>query len=82
VQDTCFNGCENKNNFCAEKIYGKRPANAAPAMAAEQKEPARDVMAKQGEEAAQAQDSAKEQPAEEPRQPKTQKTPQRHPAKR
>jgi len=88
VQDNCFQGCEGKNNFCAEKVYGKRPFNAAPAAAAEQKAPVRDALAKQGEEAAQAQDSAKEQPAEQ-RQPQrdqapqqSQKTQQHAPAKR
>ena len=33
VQDTCFQGCEGKNNTCAERVYGKRPVNAAPAAA-------------------------------------------------
>lgn len=89
VQDACFQNCEGKNTFCAEKVYGKRPANAAPSATAEQKGPANDAMAKRGEEAAQAQDAAQEQPAEEPRQPQrgqapqqTQKAPQRAPAKR
>jgi hypothetical protein len=52
IQDGCFQGCESKNNFCAEKAYGKRPSGT-PAVAAEAKAPARD--------AAKAQELAKEQ---------------------
>ena len=30
MQDSCFQSCEGRNNFCAERVYGKRPApNAA-----------------------------------------------------
>jgi hypothetical protein len=30
MQDTCFQSCEGRNNFCAEGVYGKRPTpNAA-----------------------------------------------------
>ncbi len=25
MQDTCFQSCEGRNNFCAERVYGKRP---------------------------------------------------------
>jgi hypothetical protein len=89
IQDGCFQGCESKNNFCFEKVYGKRPAGGAPAAAAaEQKGPAQEAMAKKGEEAAQALDSAKEQPAQErppqrgPKAPQqSQKAPQRGPAR-
>ena len=45
IQDGCFQGCESKNNFCAEKAYGKRPSGA-PVVAAEPKGPAQDAMAK------------------------------------
>jgi hypothetical protein len=88
VQDGCFQGCESKNNFCAESVFGKRPVNGAPANAADQNGQSRDALAKKGEEAAQAQDSAKEQPAEERESqrgakaaPQNQKAPPRAPAK-
>jgi hypothetical protein len=30
MQDSCFQSCEGRNNFCAERVYGKRPTpNAA-----------------------------------------------------
>jgi hypothetical protein len=30
MQDSCFQSCEGRNNFCAERVYGKRPMpNAA-----------------------------------------------------
>ena len=37
IQDTCFTYCEGKNNICAERVYGKRPFNGAPATAAARK---------------------------------------------
>lgn len=92
IQDGCFQGCESKNNFCAESVYGKRPFNGAPSNVADQKGPAQEAMAKKGDEAAQAQDSARE-PAGEERQPQaqpqrgakaaqqTQKAQQRQPAR-
>ena len=47
MQDGCFQSCENKNNLCAERVYGKRPFNGGPASAsAEPKAPAKDAMAK------------------------------------
>jgi hypothetical protein len=34
MQDTCFQSCEGRNNFCAERVYGKRPTpNATDAQA-------------------------------------------------
>jgi hypothetical protein len=67
AQDTCFQGCEGKNNFCAEKVYGKRPV-AAPAVAAEPNGPAANAnaMAKdKPQDAAPAADAPKEQATEE-----------------
>src|SRR5262245_57598536 len=67
AQDTCFQGCEAKNNFCAEKVYGKRPV-AAPAVAAEPNGAAANAnaMAKEKpQDAAPAADAPKEQAAEE-----------------
>jgi hypothetical protein len=29
MQDSCFQSCEGRNNFCAERVYGKRPSPAA-----------------------------------------------------
>ena len=92
VQDGCFQGCEAKNNFCAEKVYGRRPVNVAPAVAAEPNGQAANAnaMAKdKGQDAAPPQDSAKEQATEERPQeqpaPKghqqTQRGPKRAPAK-
>jgi len=68
VQDGCFQGCEAKNNFCAEKVYGRRPVNVAPAVAAEpngQAANANAMVKDKGQDAAPAQDSAKEQATEE-----------------
>jgi hypothetical protein len=67
AQDTCFQGCEGKNNFCAEKVYGKRPV-AAPAVAAEPNGAAANAnaMAKdKPQDAAPAADTPKEQATEE-----------------
>jgi hypothetical protein len=57
IQGGCFEGCESKNNMCAERIYGKRPFNGAPSNLAEQKGPAKDALAKKD----QAQDAPREQ---------------------
>ena len=46
LQDGCFQNCEGKNTFCAERVYGKRPFNGAPSNVAEQKGPAKDALAK------------------------------------
>ncbi len=90
IQDGCFQGCEGKNNVCAEGVYGKRPLNGGPATAADQNGEGRDALAKTGQpqEAAQAQDAAKEQVAEQqpqqkpaPRQQTMQKSPHRALAK-
>ena len=29
MQDSCFSGCETKNNVCAERVYGARSPGAA-----------------------------------------------------
>ena len=64
IQDSCFNSCENKNNMCAERVYGKRPFNGAPSNVAEQKGKAKDALAKKDV----AQDAPQEQAADEPQQ--------------
>jgi hypothetical protein len=70
VQDSCFQSCEGKNNMCAERVYGKRPAPGAPAVA-EQKEPAKDALAKTEKQAADARDQADpKQAPQAPQQPK------------
>ena len=46
IHDTCFQNCETKNNFCAERVYGKRPFNGAASDVAEQKGQAKDALAK------------------------------------
>lgn len=46
LQDSCFTSCEGKNNFCAERIYGKRPFNGTPSNAAEQRGQAKDALAR------------------------------------
>ena len=46
VQDTCFQNCEGKNDFCSEKIYGKRPMANPAAAAAEARGPAKDANAR------------------------------------
>jgi hypothetical protein len=60
VQDTCFQGCEGKNNVCAERVYGKRPLNSAPAANAEAKDTSKDAPAeaKTEKQAADARDQA------------------------
>ena len=46
IHDSCFQNCEGKNNFCAERVYGKRPFNGAASDVAEQKGQAKDALAK------------------------------------
>ena len=46
MQDACFGHCENNNNICSEKIFGKRPFNGAPSSVAEQKGAAKNALAK------------------------------------
>jgi hypothetical protein len=80
MQDTCFSGCETKNNMCSERVYGARngaavnvqAATPAPAAAAKdamaKKEPrGRDQKRMQKQEqapAAEPQDQAPEQEQE------------------
>jgi hypothetical protein len=89
MQDTCFGTCENNNNICSEKMFGKRPFNGAPSSVAEQKGVAKNALAKKTKQ----QDAQPEQVAEEaPQQTQapqqgqapqqTQAAPQRAPAKR
>jgi hypothetical protein len=95
-QDACFGRCENNNNLCSEKIFGKRPFNGAPSSVAEQKGAAKNALAKKTKQ----QDAQPEQAAEEQAPPQaqapqqgqaaqqtqapqqTQAAPQRAPAKR
>jgi hypothetical protein len=72
VQDTCFQGCEGKNNVCAERVYGKRPVNGAPAAKVEAKEEApKEALAKTQKQAADARDQASpKQLPQNPQQPK------------
>ena len=84
MQDGCFQSCEGKNNFCAERVYGKRPFNGAPSNVADQGQ-AKDAMAKKQKgpapEAAQAE--AKEQVADDRAPQQEQQAPQRQaPARR
>src|SRR4051812_12350967 len=88
IQTGCFQGCETRNNFCSEKVYGKRPLNA-PAAAAEAKAPARDALAAKhkaqeappAEEPAKApvaEENAPQQPADaQPQPPRADKAPQK-----
>jgi hypothetical protein len=67
IQDSCFQSCETKNNMCAERVYGKRPFNGAPATAASQASPAKDALAKK-EKDVPAQEPAAAEPAPQPEQ--------------
>jgi hypothetical protein len=94
MQDTCFGTCENNNNICSEKIFGKRPFNGAPSSVAEQKGVAKNALAKKTKQDAQPEQVAEEQApqaqapqqgqaAPQPQVPQqTQAAPQRAPAKR
>jgi hypothetical protein len=64
LQDGCFQNCEGKNTFCAERVYGKRPFNGAASSVAEQNGPAKEALAKK--EKAQ---NAPQQPAADDRAP-------------
>jgi hypothetical protein len=44
MQDTCFSGCETKNNICYERVFGARPSGGAANVQAVA--PAKDAMAK------------------------------------
>src|SRR5262245_52251690 len=61
MQDSCFSGCETKNDMCSERVFGKRQYTPAAANAqAMSPAPAKDAMAQK--DAPQARD---EQPAAE-----------------
>ena len=45
MQDTCFSGCETKNNMCADRVYGSRSPGAA-IVNVPPPTPAKDAMAK------------------------------------
>src|ERR1700709_719144 len=47
LQDSCFASCETRNNYCAERVYGKRPFNGGTSTAAAPKPQAKDAMAKE-----------------------------------
>lgn len=69
VQAGCYQGCEAKNNLCAEQVYGKRPGAmpaAAPAAAPAPRAPARDAQAEGGQEPARAEASAEERAPQKP----------------
>ena len=70
MQDSCFSGCETKNNMCAERVYGARSPGAAivnvkPSPAAKdamaKKEPGTRVQKQEQAPAAEPQDQAPEQ---------------------
>jgi len=75
MQDSCFSGCETKNNVCAERVYGKRPFNGGPSSVAAQKSQAKDALAKD------AQAKTEKEPAAEP-EPQAPAPEQRAPARR
>jgi hypothetical protein len=46
MQDTCFSGCETKNNMCSERVFGARNGAAVNVQAASPAPAAKDAMAK------------------------------------
>jgi hypothetical protein len=65
MQDSCFTSCESKNNMCAERVYGKRPFNGAPANAnAAAPRAPKDALAKDA--AATPEPAAEKEPAQPP----------------
>ena len=65
LQDSCFTSCEGKNNICAERTYGKRPFNGAPANAnAAAPRAPKDALAKDA--AAKPETAAEKEPAQPP----------------
>jgi hypothetical protein len=73
IQGSCFQGCEGKNTICAEKVYGKRPLNVAPAAAsaaAEPKDAPQEALAKTDSQAVDARDQAPKQAPPEPQRPR------------
>ena len=82
MQDSCFSGCETKNDSCAERVYGKRPSGAAVAATPVQ---AKDAMAQKDAPQARDEQPAEQEPAAEekpaPAEPKK-IPPQRVPVRR
>jgi hypothetical protein len=76
TQGSCINSCEVKNNSCAEGIYGRRPVNATPAIAAAPQAKAKEALAKEpAQDAPQQQQQQQEQQA--PQQEQQQQAPQK-----
>jgi hypothetical protein len=46
MQDSCFSGCETKNNMCSERVFGSRNGGAVNVQAVAPAAPAKDAMAK------------------------------------
>jgi hypothetical protein len=46
MQDTCFSGCETKNNMCSERVFGSRNGGTVNVQATPPVAPAKDAMAK------------------------------------
>ena len=46
MQDSCFSGCETKNNMCSERVFGARNGAAVNVQAATPTPAAKDAMAK------------------------------------
>ena len=81
MQDSCFSGCESKNDMCSERVFGKRPTGGSVAAAPAQ---AKDAMAqKDAPQARDEQPAPEQEPAaeEKPAEPKK-VPPQRVPVRR
>ena len=83
MQDSCFSGCETKNNVCAERVYGARSPGAA-IVNVKPSPAAKDAMAQKDAPQARDEQPAAEEPAAEkpaPAEPKK-VPPQRVPVRR